>query len=339
MTIKDRSWFDANGAYRYGFNGKEQDNDMGNTAGAIYDYGFRIYDARIAKFTSVDPLAPEYPFWSPYHFAGLNPIKFIDLDGKEPTDPQLYWTSLPELEVKLEGENRSDVSYYSTVGIHSNHEYFRLPGKMIVAQTYYLGQPTRSFYWDVGIKGWVEFDPHGIGLSADQITTIATYTFAATGAIVSGLIVAGEIGWGVLVKEVGKEVVETTIEELTGIPIIISPLDLAEQGLKKLIKKQVKGKLVEKYGKEALKGHGSYTIVFESGKKYHGKGSFDRAVESANDKFGEYGDMPTNIDWTPSKSSDDAFIDEYKRLKNDGGSGSGNNYNKIESPGKKKLEK
>jgi len=35
-------------------------------------------------FVSVDPLTGKYPYYSPYHFAGNSPIKFIDLDGGEP---------------------------------------------------------------------------------------------------------------------------------------------------------------------------------------------------------------------------------------------------------------
>jgi len=47
--------------YSFGFNGKEMDNDMGSATGTVFDYGFRIYDARIAKFLSVDPLTASYP--------------------------------------------------------------------------------------------------------------------------------------------------------------------------------------------------------------------------------------------------------------------------------------
>ena len=47
--------------YRYGFNGKEKDDDWTGTTGATYDYGFRIYDSRIGKFLSVDPLTGKYP--------------------------------------------------------------------------------------------------------------------------------------------------------------------------------------------------------------------------------------------------------------------------------------
>ncbi|MEM9836791.1 MAG: hypothetical protein AAF828_09835, partial [Bacteroidota bacterium] len=44
--------------YRYGFNGKEADRN-GEWGGLThYDYGFRIYNPTVARFLSVDPLAP-----------------------------------------------------------------------------------------------------------------------------------------------------------------------------------------------------------------------------------------------------------------------------------------
>jgi len=68
--------------YRFGYNGKPMDTDW-NGDGAMYDYGFRIYDPRICKFLSVDPLAPDYSSWSPYAFAMNRPIDGVDLDGLE----------------------------------------------------------------------------------------------------------------------------------------------------------------------------------------------------------------------------------------------------------------
>ncbi|WP_081670990.1 LamG-like jellyroll fold domain-containing protein [Sporocytophaga myxococcoides] len=68
--------------YRYGFNGKEKDGEW-NSGGAMYDYGFRIYDPRIAKFFSVDPLTGKYPYYTPYQFAGNKPIFCVDVDGLE----------------------------------------------------------------------------------------------------------------------------------------------------------------------------------------------------------------------------------------------------------------
>ncbi|MBL0020351.1 MAG: hypothetical protein IPP17_28935 [Bacteroidetes bacterium] len=65
--------------YRYGYNGKENDIDAG-----FQDYGFRMLDNRVARFLSLDPLTSKYPYYSPYLFAGDNPVVAVDLDGLEP---------------------------------------------------------------------------------------------------------------------------------------------------------------------------------------------------------------------------------------------------------------
>ena len=74
-------------AYRYGFNGKEKDQNGEWGSQTHYDYGFRIYNPAIAKFLSVDPLTKDYPWYTPYQFAGNIPIAAIDLDGLEPMFP------------------------------------------------------------------------------------------------------------------------------------------------------------------------------------------------------------------------------------------------------------
>ena len=74
--------YSAGSAYRYGFNGKENDNEV-KGEGNQQDYGFRIYDPRISKFLSVDPLTNKYPFYTPYQFASNTPIMSIDIDGLE----------------------------------------------------------------------------------------------------------------------------------------------------------------------------------------------------------------------------------------------------------------
>jgi RHS repeat-associated protein len=80
MVKENRNYSSLN--YRYGFNGKENDNEI-KGVGNQQDYGFRIYDPRLGKFLSVDPLAPSYPYYSPYSFAGNKPIVFVDIDGLE----------------------------------------------------------------------------------------------------------------------------------------------------------------------------------------------------------------------------------------------------------------
>jgi len=85
---------------------------------------------------------------------------------------------------------------------------------------------------------------------------------------------------------------------------------------------------------------GSYTIKFKNGKRYHGKGPFSRALESAKriaKLEGTTYDIQ-DIDWTPSTSNEQSFRDEAKRLEADGGKNNPNNYNQIDSPGSHKYK-
>src|SRR5262249_23155272 len=75
--------------YRYGFNGKENDNEV-KGEGNEQDYGMRIYDPRLGRFLSVDPLTEKYPWYTPYQFAGNKPIEFIDIDGMEEGAPDRW---------------------------------------------------------------------------------------------------------------------------------------------------------------------------------------------------------------------------------------------------------
>ena len=74
-------------AYRFAFNGKEQEAQQEYGDHTHYDYGFRIYNPGLGRFLSVDPLAQQYAYYTPYQFAGNKPIKYIDIDGKELYDP------------------------------------------------------------------------------------------------------------------------------------------------------------------------------------------------------------------------------------------------------------
>jgi RHS repeat-associated protein len=76
-----RGW-QLGGYYRYGFNGKENDNEVKGYNGQ-QDYGMRIYDPRLGRFLSVDPLTKKYPELTPYQFASNRPIDGIDQDGLE----------------------------------------------------------------------------------------------------------------------------------------------------------------------------------------------------------------------------------------------------------------
>lgn len=80
MLMPGRDYSSLN--YRYGFNGKENDNDV-KGEGNEQNYGMRIYDSRLGRFLSVDPLTKEYPKFTPYSFASNAPIHAIDVEGLE----------------------------------------------------------------------------------------------------------------------------------------------------------------------------------------------------------------------------------------------------------------
>jgi RHS repeat-associated protein len=84
MMMPGRNYSAVSG-YRYGFNGKEKDNEV-KGMGNQQDYGMRINDTRLGRFLSVDPITEKYPQLSPYQFASNTPIKAIDLDGLERLD-------------------------------------------------------------------------------------------------------------------------------------------------------------------------------------------------------------------------------------------------------------
>lgn len=67
----------------YLYNDKELFDDGGLN---WYDYGFRNYDPQIGRFPQLDPLTDGYPHYTPYQYAGNDPVANVDEDGLEPWD-------------------------------------------------------------------------------------------------------------------------------------------------------------------------------------------------------------------------------------------------------------
>jgi RHS repeat-associated protein len=128
FAIPNRNYV-LNKEYRYGFNGKENDNEIRldtsgePISGSEQDYGMRIYDPRIGRFLSVDPITSTYPMLTPYQFASNNPIANIDIDGLEGKKPIVIGKTKAVI-VKISNDDivkNLDAMQASTTGLSSEY--------------------------------------------------------------------------------------------------------------------------------------------------------------------------------------------------------------------------
>jgi len=120
MVMSDRNGSEMSAEYRYGFNGMEYENEL-YQPGNAYDFGARVYDGRIGRWFSVDPLSSKYPYASPYNFALNSPIWAFDPDGREVVFAnkkserqfnRLYKAADDQTRVQLDALKSSEVIYY-----------------------------------------------------------------------------------------------------------------------------------------------------------------------------------------------------------------------------------
>ncbi len=80
MTLPKRHG--STDTYRYGFQGQEKDDEV-KGEGNFINFMFRMYDSRVGRFLSIDPLDSEYPWNSTYAFAENKLGIGTELEGKE----------------------------------------------------------------------------------------------------------------------------------------------------------------------------------------------------------------------------------------------------------------
>jgi RHS repeat-associated protein len=98
----------AAGTYRFGFNGKENDNEVKGEGDQI-DYGMRGYDTRIGRWLNVDPLERKYPSGSPYSYSVNSPIGAFDPDGKT------VYLIITKYKMDMDGQGNTIVKPYLQV--------------------------------------------------------------------------------------------------------------------------------------------------------------------------------------------------------------------------------
>jgi RHS repeat-associated protein len=69
--------------HKFKYNGKEFQEELGLNWN---DYGARNYDPQLGRWHSIDPSAERYEAITPYGYTFNNPLRFIDLKGKDPGD-------------------------------------------------------------------------------------------------------------------------------------------------------------------------------------------------------------------------------------------------------------
>ena len=89
-----RADYAQQGGNRYKYNGKEE-----QTTGNLdyLDYGARMYDNKLGRWFTVDPMTEKYYSLSSYNYCANNPVLFVDPDGQD-----MDWYRDPTGEIKYD---------------------------------------------------------------------------------------------------------------------------------------------------------------------------------------------------------------------------------------------
>ncbi|MEZ4775752.1 MAG: hypothetical protein R3D00_21410 [Bacteroidia bacterium] len=199
LWLGDAGAFCNLGEYRFGFQSQEQDNEIYGTGNAV-SYKYRVEDARLGRFLSVDPLAPKYPFYSPYAFSGNRVLDAVELEGAEPKytrDGGIYYNvmkgqgptqiandlKLNGVFINWESIVQQNPQYFDHIQENkwekSNSAYTRL--NMNVEDELFIGTYSVSAVKPVENSGWQEANIDGVHIGAMELS--GGYGVGASGAL------------------------------------------------------------------------------------------------------------------------------------------------------------
>ncbi|MGD1319267.1 RHS repeat-associated core domain-containing protein [Chryseobacterium sp. 2R14A] len=310
----------STGSYaNYKYNSKElQETGM-------YDYGWRHYMADLGRWNGIDQLAEMYQSTSTYAYVANNPVMRFDVDGRWFNDDGTIDTSGYTPRFTTAKQYRD-----SFLGINRNDGGGGAGGSL------WVGDITADNGITVGdlIDAWLENN------STDYFEGIDFTQFEANDCCPD---LAIELAKGFTIS---AGTVVTTIGVVA--QALFSSAHIPEYAGKKYLfsttgsfsVSDVKAEAKSSPVRERMGQVGSYTIIFDKGYKYHGKGPIDRMFTSALFQMGVYRTTVKSFDWTPSITDREAFKAEYRRMQRDQvfpqypeGYMNPINYNKIQSPG------
>jgi RHS repeat-associated protein len=115
----------STGDYRYGFQGQETDDEITGSESHV-SYKYRMHDARLGRFLSLDPLAPSYPHNSPYAFSENRVIDGVELEGLEYARIIYSYNNSTKPKITVEWHDDNQHNTYGDKGA----------GVLIVSKTY-----------------------------------------------------------------------------------------------------------------------------------------------------------------------------------------------------------
>lgn len=138
--------------YRYGFQNQEKDIEI---YGDAISFKYRIEEARLGRFLSIDPLSAKYPYNSPYAFSENRIIDAIELEGLEKVE-------LKDLGSNATKEiNQQGASYTVKIGLGDNQQTFsgvkaiERDGRTFLDLTPHLNG--KGLYWS-SVSGFTTFN-------------------------------------------------------------------------------------------------------------------------------------------------------------------------------------
>ncbi|MBD1395428.1 RHS repeat-associated core domain-containing protein [Mucilaginibacter glaciei] len=108
MLQPNRQFTQSGTGYTYGFNGKENDNEVKGVGNQV-DFGARAYDPRIGRWFSPDKVGK--PSYSSYQFSKDSPTNYVDPDGND----EIHFYYYTQQNLDKNGKAYTSISVWSQI--------------------------------------------------------------------------------------------------------------------------------------------------------------------------------------------------------------------------------